>query len=149
MSRKVFPVVAACAVVFGTLAGLAAARGATTVKMTARLAAVSTQVVKTPKASGRYTATLAGYSNGRSKLTWALSYQHLSSRVLRAELVAPSTTNPVSVQLCKPCKASSRGVVNPILVRSTKALLTHKAYVVIYTKKNPKGEIRGWIARSH
>jgi len=143
MSRKVFPVVAACAVVFGTLAGLAAARGTTTVKMTARLAAA-----KTPQASGRFTGTLARSSNGRSKLTWVLSYQHLSSGVLRAELVAPSTSSPVLVRLCKPCKPSSRGVVNPILVRSTKVLLTRKAYVVIYTKKNPKGEIQGWIVRS-
>src|SRR4029077_18753791 len=70
---------------FGALAGIAMARQASTVKMTAKL-----KPLKMTSASGRFTGTLLSSSNGRSKLSWTLTYQHLSSRVTKAELVVPA-----------------------------------------------------------
>ena len=57
--------------------------------------------------------------------------------------------NEVSVILCQrqQCKASGRGVVFPILRRSTTALFSRTAYVVVYTKKNPKGEIQSRVTK--
>ena len=75
------------------LAGVAIARQASTVKMTARLTAkqaAKLQSVKVTRASGRFTGTLLRHSDGRSKLSWKLTYRHMSSRVTKAELVVPT-----------------------------------------------------------
>jgi hypothetical protein len=140
-------------VAFAALAGVAAARQASTVKMTARLTAkqaAKLQSVKVTRASGRFTGTLVRHSNGRSRLSWTLRYRHMSSRVTKAELVVPATRThgAVAVQLCRSCKANAHGVVAPILKPSTKALLTRTTWVVVFTKKNRKGEIRGRIVRA-
>jgi hypothetical protein len=146
--------VAVCVIALGTLAGAAVARQATTVKMTARLTAkqaAKLQSVKVTRASGRFTGTLLRHSNGRSRLSWTLIYRHMSSHVTKAELVVPAngTQGAVAVQLCRSCKANAHGVVAPILKASTKALLTRTTWVVVFTKKNHNGEIRGRIVRTH
>lgn len=143
-----------CAIGFGALAGVAVATQASTVKMTARLTAkqaAKLQSVKVTKASGRFTGTLLRHSDGRSKLSWTLRYRHMSSRVTKAELVVPAqgTQGAVAVQLCRSCKANAHGVVAPILKPSTKALLTRPTWVIVFTKKNRNGEIRGRIVRGH
>ena len=82
MTRTLLAVVV-CAVGFGTLAGVAIARQATTVKMTARLTArqaAKLQSVTVTNASGRFTGTLRRHSNSRSRLSWTLRYRHMSSR---------------------------------------------------------------------
>jgi hypothetical protein len=146
--------VAICVIGFGALAGSAVARQASTVKMTARLTAkqaAQLQSVKVTRASGRFTGSLLRYSNGRSRLSWKLSYRHMSSRVTRAELVVPPAKGKlgaVAVQLCRSCKANAHGVVAPIFKFSTTALLTRPTWVIVSTKKNRKGEIRGRIARA-
>lgn len=142
------------AVGFGALSGIAVARQATTVKMTARLTAkqaAKLQSVKVTKASGRFTGTLLRHSNGRSRLGWTLRYRHMSSRVTRAELLVPAkgSQGVVAVQLCRSCKANAHGVVSPILKPSTKALLTRPTWVIVFTKKNRNGEIRGRVMRTH
>jgi CHRD domain-containing protein len=142
-----------CVVVFGAPAGAAVATRASTVKMTARLTAkqaANLQSVKVTRASGRFTGTLVRHSNGRSRLSWTLRYRHMSSRVTKAELVVPATGThgAVAVQLCRSCKANAHGVVAPILKPSTKALLSRTTWVVVFTKKNRKGEIRGRIVRA-
>lgn len=152
--KRVPAAAAACLVAFATLAGVAAARQTSTVKMTARLTAkqaAALQSVKVTKASGRFTGTLLRYRNGRSKLNWTLEYRQMSSRVTKAELVIPAKgkQGAVSIQLCRSCKANAHGVVTPILKPSTKALLTRPASVIVYTKKNRKGEIRGRVVRHH
>jgi CHRD domain len=146
--------VAVCVIGLGVPAGAALGRQASTVKMTARLTAkqaANLQSVKVTRASGRFTGTLLRYSNGRSRLSWTLRYRHMSSRVTRAELVVPAKgkLGAVAVQLCRACKANAHGVVAPIFKLSTTALLTRPTWVVVYTKKNRKGEIRGRIVRSH
>ncbi len=151
--KRTLLAVGVCVIALGALAGVAVAGQASTMKMTARLTAkqaAKLQSVKVTNASGRFTGTLLRHSNGRSKLTWSLEYRHMSSRVTRAELVIPAQgkQGAVAVQLCRSCKASAHGVVTPILKSSTKALLTRPAWVVVYTKKNRKGEIRGRVVRA-
>jgi hypothetical protein len=143
--RRTPPLVLACVLAFGILAGVALARQTSTVKMNAKL-----QAAKATSASGRFTGTLLSSSNGRSKLSWTLTYRHLGSQVTSAELVIPAKgkQGAVSVQLCRSCKANGHGVVSPILPASTKALQTRTSWAIVYTKKSRKGEIRGRIART-
>ena len=153
MTRRLL-VVAVCVIGFGLLAGAAVAGQASTTKLTARLTskqAAKLQTVKVTRASGRFTGTLRRSSNGRGRLSWKLTYRHMSSRVTKAELVVPAKgkLGAVAVQLCRSCKARAHGVVAPIFKFSTKALLTRPAWVVVFTKKNRKGEIRGRVARPH
>ena len=142
-----------CVLGVGPLAGAAGARQASTVKMTARLTAkqaATLQSVKVTSASGRFTGTLLRHSNGRSRLSWTLRYRNMSSRVTKAELLVPAagTQGAVAVQLCRSCKARAHGVVTPILKPSTRALLTRPTWVIVCTKKNREGEIRGRIVRA-
>jgi hypothetical protein len=143
--RTLLPVLV-CVLVSGAWAGIAAAGHASTVKMTAKL-----QSAKVTNASGRFTGTLASRSNGRSRLSWTLTYRQLSSHVTKAELVVPAQgkQGAVVVQLCRSCKATAYGVVTPILQASTKALKTRPAWAIVYTKKHPKGEIRGRLVPVH
>jgi hypothetical protein len=129
---------------FATLTGVALARQASTVKISAKL-----QPAKATSASGRFTGTLLSSSNGRSKLSWTLTYRHLSSPVIKAELVVPAKgeIGAVAVQLCSPCKTTAHGVISPILPSSTKALQTRTTWAIVNTKSR-KGEIRGRIART-
>ena len=149
MNRAVLAV-AACVIGLGTLAGAAAARQTTTVTLTARLTAkqaAKLQSHKVTRASGRFTGSLLRYSDGRSRLSWRLTYRHMSSRVTKAELLVPAKgkRGAVLVQLCRPCKANAHGVIAPIFKASTTALLNRPAWVVVHTKKNRKGEIRGRV----
>jgi hypothetical protein len=153
MKRTLLAVVV-CVVAFAALAGAAAATQASTVRLTARLTAkqaANLQSVAVTNASGRFSGTLLRYSTGRSRLSWTLKYQHTSSRVTKAELVVPAKGKQgvVAVQLCRFCKTNAHGVVTPILKPSTKALLTQPTWVIVYTRKNRKGEIRGRIVRAN
>jgi hypothetical protein len=142
--------VLASVVLFGTLAGLAMARSTTSVAMNARLTVTKLAAATLPNASGHFSGTLLRFGNGRSKLTWSLTTKSLGGVATQAQLVIPATKkNPgqVSVQLCKPCRVSSHGVVNPILKASTRALFTRPGYVIVYTKKYKAGAIRGSIVR--
>jgi CHRD domain-containing protein len=143
---------AICVIGLGTLAAAAAARQASTVKLTARLTAkqaAKLQSVKVTRASGRFTGSLLRYSDGRSRLSWRLTSRHMSSRITKAELMVPrkGTRGAVAVQLCRPCKANAHGLISPIFKSSTTALLTTTAWVTVHTRKNRKGEIRGRIVR--
>ena len=151
--KRTLLTLAACAIGFTTLPGVAGAGQASTVKMTARLTAkqaAKLRSVKVTNASGQFSGTLLRYSTGRARLSWTLKYQHMSSRVTKAELVVPATGKQgfVAVQLCRSCKANAWGVITPILKPSAKALLTRPGWVIVYTKKNRKGEIRGRIVRT-
>ena len=152
MKRTLLTVVM-CLIGLAALAGVALARQAATVKMKARLTAIQAaqlQSVQVTSASGRFTGSLLRHSNGRSKLSWTLTYRHMSSRVTKAELTIPAQGRQgvVAIQLCRSCKANAHGVVSPILKSSTKALLTRPTFVIVSTKKNRKGEIEGRVARA-
>jgi hypothetical protein len=148
---------AASVVIFATVASFATAQSTTTVGMRAHLKVVKLAATTVPNASGgfrgtllRYSSGVGAYRRGRGSLTWNLSYQNLSSRATSAWVVVPASGphSRVTIGLCAPCRASSHGVVKPIPVGSTTALMTRKAYVVVSTKKNRAGEIRGLVARS-
>jgi len=106
------------------------------------------QVVKTPKASGNFTATLV-INRKDGVLNWRLRLSRLSSEPTVAFIALPatSTKGQVVVQLCqgKRCMAgATRTIILPLGV--AKALSTRKGYAGIRTKKNPKGEIRGELS---
>jgi hypothetical protein len=144
--KRVLAVVFTCFLLLGLLTGLGVAGAARSAKMTARL----TTMVKTARGSGRFTGSLLRYSNGKSKLTWTLTYRNLGRRTGKAEILVPAKghQSQVYVLLCRSCRARSHGVVKPILKASTSALLTRPAYVVVSTKEHPKGALRGRILRS-
>jgi CHRD domain-containing protein len=128
------------------LDGIASAAGRTTLKATLNAKQqVPPQVVKASAASGRFAGTLVKKSNGRGSLSWHLTYRKLSSRVTVAYVVVPSKANSAQfvVALCQRCKPRSGGILLGLPKSTVNSVLTRPGYVVIRTKKNPKGEIRG------
>jgi hypothetical protein len=97
---------------------------------------------KAKNASGDFTGTLKAVGRkGAGELSWHLAFTHLSSPVTTAYL---STKNgQISVQLCLRCAPSSKGVTHTLSADITKAISSGPSYIVIGTKKNPSGEIRG------
>jgi hypothetical protein len=92
-------------------------------------------------ASGRFTATLSG-----SKLTWKLTFKHLTGTATAAHihLGKRGSPGPVSVPLCGPCKSGASGIA---VVKSSlvSAMKKGDTYVNVHTVKNPAGEIRGQV----
>jgi hypothetical protein len=126
-----------------------AASGQSSIALAASLNAkqqVPPQAYKAGNASGHFTGTLTHVGrSGSGKLSWHLAFAGLSSPVTVAEVFVPpsSKTGEVVVQLCARCAPTSTGVTETLSAHVTKALSTGTSYVVIQTKKNPKGEIRG------
>jgi hypothetical protein len=128
----------------GVYAALAGAAGTRADRFSASLN--RGQEVPKPKgvsilAGGRFTATLSG-----SKLTWKLTFKHLTGAATAAHihLAARGKPGPVAVPLCGPCKSPVSGttVVKASLVSAMKKGNT---YINVHTAKNPAGEIRGQI----
>jgi hypothetical protein len=118
--------------------------------MRATLTAVPKRPVNAPRASARFTGSLARAPR-RSTLSWRLVYSNLSSSPTVAYIVMPKTKTQgaVVIDLCKRqhCKASTLGRFQ-LPANVARALAIRKGYVQVRTKKNPKGEIRGLITRS-
>lgn len=109
---------------------------------------VPPQVHKTLDASGSFKATLRRVgSHGRATLNWRLSVARLSSPVTVAYIDVPQRgrAGEFVVELCIRCATVSSGVTKTLPADVTKAISTRTGFVVIRTKKNPKGEIRGRI----
>jgi NitT/TauT family transport system substrate-binding protein len=115
--------------------------------VTYRLSSQLTARQQVPKAKGasgsaRVTATLTPTHT----LAWKLSTTKLTGPVTRVELHVgrPGKVGPGKLQLCAPCKPSGvTKVQSRVLERQIKA---GSAYLVISTKKNPSGEVRGQLA---
>jgi len=143
------------AVVVATLglAGIALASSqGDTYKLTAKLKAGS----EVPKptgvpaaATGLFTGKTVELANDKARLTWKLTFSHLSGKAVAAHIHAGKAgkAGGVLVPLCGPCKNGQTG----------KAVITHAqearikagaAYVNIHTAKNAAGEIRGQIKAS-
>ncbi len=135
------------------LAGLALASSqGETYKLTAKLKAGS----EVPKptgvpaaATGLFTGKTVELANDKAKLTWKLTFSHLSGKAVAAHIHAgkPGKAGGVLVPLCGPCKSGQSG----------KAVITHAqekkieagaTYVNIHTAKNAAGEIRGQVKAS-
>jgi hypothetical protein len=93
------------------------------------------------RAGGSFSATLTG-----TKLTWKLTYSHLSGTGIAAHIHsgAKRKAGPVIVPLCGPCASTSSGTTK-VSAAVAKALQGSATYVNVHTKKNPNGEIRGQI----
>ena len=95
------------------------------------------------RAGGSFTATLTG-----TKLTWKLTFSHLSGPAVAAHIHsgAKRKPGPVIVPLCGPCKTTSVGSAK-VSAAVAKALQSGNTYVNVHTAKNPNGEIRGQIGK--
>jgi len=97
-------------------------------------------------ATGTFTATTVEPKSGPIKMTWKLTYAHLSGKALQAHihLGKPGKAGNVLVALCAPCKNGQTGKAT-IAHSVEDALERGKTYVNIHTKKNLAGEIRGQV----
>lgn len=141
---------AAAVVVALAVVGLAvAATGNETYKFKATLTA-GAEVPK-PKgvpasATGTFTATTVEPATGPLRMTWKLTFAHLSGKALQAHihLGKPGRAGNVLVALCAPCRNGQTG--KSVIARSVEEDLEKgKTYVNVHTKKNLAGEIRGQV----
>jgi CHRD domain len=145
--RKAIGAVALMALVFTGLA-LAGAQGES-YKVSASLKA-RTEVPR-PKgvpagATGSFTGTAVELANDKARVTWKLTFSHLSGAAGAAHihLGKPGKAGPVALALCGPCRSGQKG--SGLLTHAQFAKLEAGAgYVNIHTAKNPGGEIRGQI----
>ncbi|MEY2431843.1 MAG: hypothetical protein QOC92_1568 [Acidimicrobiaceae bacterium] len=103
------------------------------------------QSVPVRAAVGTFSATLK-LSGSASRLSWRLTFTHLSGRALQAHIHRGrlGKSGPVAATLCNPCKAEMRGSQS-LSAGLVRAIKSGGAYVDVHTKKNMRGEIRGQI----
>jgi hypothetical protein len=100
-------------------------------------------------AAGLFKATSVERSNGTARITWRLTFSHLTGKALASHihLGKPGKAGPVAITLCGPCKNGQKGVSTATKAQF-KAIESGGAYVNIHTTKNAAGEIRGQIKTS-
>jgi hypothetical protein len=145
--KKAIGAIALVALAFAGIA-LAAAQG-DSYKVSATLKA-RTEVPKPTGvpagATGSFTGTAVELANDKAKVTWKLTFSHLSGKAIAAHihLGKPGKAGPVALALCGPCRSGQKG----------SGMLTHAqwakveagvGYVNVHTTKNAAGEIRGQI----
>jgi hypothetical protein len=145
--KKAIGGVALVALVFAGIA-LAAAQG-DSYKVSATLKA-RTEVPRPTGvpagATGSFTGTAVELANDKARVTWKLTFSHLSGKAIAAHihLGKSGKAGPVALALCGPCRSGQKGT----------GMLTHAqfakveagaAYVNVHTTKNAGGEIRGQI----
>ena len=97
-------------------------------------------------ATGVFTAKAVELANDKARVTWKLTFSHLSGKAIAAHihLGKKGKAGPVALALCGPCRSGQKG----------SGLLTHAqfarveagaAYVNVHTTKNAGGEIRGQL----
>jgi hypothetical protein len=143
--------VIAAAVVGLAVAGLAAAAPAK--NDTYRFKATLTAGAEVPKpkgvpasATGIFTATTIEASSGPVRMTWKLTFAHLSGKAVQAHvhLGRPGKAGNVLVALCAPCRSGQTGSAR--ITHDVEDALEHgRAYVNVHTPKNLAGEIRGQV----
>ena len=97
-------------------------------------------------ATGSFTGTAVELANDKAKVTWKLTFSHLSGKAIAAHIHIgkPGKAGPVVLALCGPCKNGQKG--SGMLTHAQFAKLEAGAgYVNVHTTKNPGGEIRGQI----
>jgi CHRD domain len=147
MLRAIGAAVVAALVIAGLAAG--AAQKSEVYKFKAKLTAGA----EVPKptgvpagATGSLAVTTVEPKTGKVKLTWKLTYSHLSGKAMQAHIHMgkKGRSGNVLVTLCVPCKSGQTGTAS--IARSVEnALEAGKTYVNVHTAKNPAGEIRGQI----
>jgi len=145
--------VCAALVVALSMVGLAsAALQSETYKFKARLTA-GAEVPKPANvpagATGQFTVTTIEPKKGTVKLSWKLTFSHLSGKAMQAHIHIgkPGKAGNVLVALCAPCRSGQTG--KAVIARSIEDDLERgRTYVNVHTAKNPGGEIRGQIRES-
>ena len=97
-------------------------------------------------ATGSFTGTAVELANDKAKVTWKLTFSHLSGKAIAAHIHIgkPGKAGPVVLALCGPCNTGQKG--SGMLTHAQFAKLEAGAgYVNVHTTKNPGGEIRGQI----
>ena len=124
-----------------------------TYKLTANLKArseVPKPVGVPASAVGLFTATAVLQRYGGAKITWRLSFSHLTGRAsggAHIHLGKPGKAGKVAAALCGPCKSGQKGAVT-VTTAQWKAIKAGGAYVNVHTAKNADGEIRGQVKAS-
>jgi CHRD domain len=137
-------------IIFGFVAGVGSA-ATRTYTLKASLGTKSLASVKDATgANGTLTSKLT-VAGKKSRYTWTLTVHHLSGPVTRASIYFSngSKAGTLALPLCVKCQTpTAHGeyvgsyVANATFLRK---ILHGGAYVVVATKLNPKGEIRGQI----
>jgi hypothetical protein len=142
VKRLVFLIVVLVALATAALS-LAASRHRVNAHLTVRVEVP--RPVGTKKAFGAFTGSYVLHAKDL-ELKWKLSFVHLTGGATAATLreAKPGYIGDQITILCKPCK-SGNGATTLMRKSVVQALRAGHAYVTIYTKRNPAGEIRGQI----
>jgi hypothetical protein len=103
-------------------------------------------------ATGKFTGELI-LAGKDSSFTWKLTSGHLSGAAVQAGIYFGKAAKPsqLAMLLCNECNRSAQGYYHGSYVagrRFVRTVLRGRAYVVVQTKRHPKGEIRGRIRAS-
>jgi len=147
MLKAVGATLVAALAITGLAAG--AAQKSETYKLSSKLNAAAE--VPAPKnvpagATGTFKGTTIEPAKGKVRLTWKLTFAHLSGKAVAAHihLGVKGKAGNVIVPLCAPCKNGQTG--KAVVARSVEhALEAGRTYVNVHTPKNAGGEIRGQI----
>jgi len=100
-------------------------------------------------ASGKFTGTAVELANVKARITWKLTFSHLSGQAIAAHihLGKAGKAGPVVLALCGPCRSgqTGKGTLTHALLSKLEA---GRGYVNVHTPKNPGGEIRGQLRLS-
>jgi len=142
--KKLALLVVATVALASTALAVAATQHRVAAHLTARVE-VPRPVGKTKKAAGAFTGAYVIHAK-TVKLKWKLSFTHLTGVATAATLRQgkPGLIGEQLTVLCKPCK-SGKGATTLMRKSVLKALRSGQTFVMIYTKRNPAGEIRGQI----
>jgi len=155
--KHVRAVAAALVLVAATLAGgpsLAGAAGTaegTTYRLNGVLTAKQMTKPRPKGAVARARGTIAGVATiaKSSTTTWTLTFSGLTGKVSAAEVRYPAAGNVSTIRLCAPCANRARLITTFPSKASAQAFVRQaragKADVVLKTKRNPAGEIRGVV----
>ena len=97
-------------------------------------------------ATGSFTGTTVELANDKAKVTWKLTFSHLSGKAIAAHihLGKKGKAGPVALALCGPCRSGQKG--SGLLAHAQFARVeAGTAYVNVHTTKNAGGEIRGQL----
>lgn len=148
MLKAVGAALLAALVITGLAAG--AAQKSEVYKLNARLTARAE--VPAPKgvpaaATGSFTGTTIEPKTGKVRLSWKLTFSHLSGKAVAAHIHLGAKGKPgnVIVVLCGPCKNGQTG--KALIARKIEDQMeAGKTYVNVHTVKNAGGEIRGQLS---